>query len=88
MKLISSRYIYCFVLNYFLLCGDYCYAFPVGDDEGAGATVLEKGTTNGMVTDSNGCFTLTVPDDAVLIISYMGYKTLEIPSKGHLHRRG
>lgn len=107
MKLISSRYIYCFVLNYFLLCGDYCYAFPVDEHERPvaaavqkkitgrvadeaglplpGATVLEKGTTNGVVTDLNGCFTLTVPEDAVLKISFMGYKTLEIPSKGHLH---
>ncbi|MCD7932165.1 MAG: SusC/RagA family TonB-linked outer membrane protein [Tannerellaceae bacterium] len=40
-----------------------------------GASVVEKGTTNGIITDFNGEFTLSVSDGAVLEISYLGYKT-------------
>jgi TonB-linked SusC/RagA family outer membrane protein len=43
-----------------------------------GATVLEKGTTNGTVTDIDGNFTLNVQPGATLVISYVGYKTQEI----------
>ncbi|MBB3895240.1 SusC/RagA family TonB-linked outer membrane protein [Bacteroides pyogenes] len=43
-----------------------------------GASVIEKGTTNGTITDFNGKFTLNVKAGAVLQISYVGYKTLEI----------
>lgn len=38
-----------------------------------GATVLEKGTTNGTVTDFDGNFTLSVANNAQLEISYVGY---------------
>ena len=48
-----------------------------------GATVLEKGTSNGAVTDLEGKFALTVADDAVLRFSFMGYKTQEVSVKGH-----
>ncbi|VFB14445.1 Outer membrane receptor proteins, mostly Fe transport [Bacteroides heparinolyticus] len=45
-----------------------------------GANVLEKGTTNGVITDLNGHYTLKVKDpNAVLSISYIGYKAQEIP---------
>jgi TonB-linked SusC/RagA family outer membrane protein len=43
-----------------------------------GANVVEKGTTNGTSTDSDGKFALTVGDNAVLQISYIGYVTQEI----------
>ncbi|MDR1814853.1 MAG: TonB-dependent receptor, partial [Tannerella sp.] len=43
-----------------------------------GANVVEKGTTNGTSTDSDGKFVLTVGDNAVLQISYVGYVTQEI----------
>ena len=46
-----------------------------------GASVLEKGTTNGVITDIDGNFTLNVSSpDAVVVISYIGYKTVEIPA--------
>lgn len=38
-----------------------------------GASVIEKGTNNGVITDVDGNFTLTVPADATLSIAYMGY---------------
>lgn len=44
-----------------------------------GATILEKGTTNGITTDLEGRFTLTVATNAILQVSYVGYATQEIP---------
>ena len=38
-----------------------------------GANVLEKGSTNGTVTDINGKFSLSVPNKSTLVISYIGY---------------
>lgn len=43
-----------------------------------GATVLEKGTNNGTVSDIDGSFALAVGDAAVLIVSYTGFATQEI----------
>ena len=43
-----------------------------------GANVLEKGTTNGVITDMNGNFTLTVRPGSILVVSYIGYQSQEI----------
>jgi hypothetical protein len=43
-----------------------------------GANVIEKGTTNGVVTDADGRFSLTLSKEAVLQVSYVGYITQEI----------
>jgi TonB-linked SusC/RagA family outer membrane protein len=43
-----------------------------------GVSVLVKGTTRGANTDNNGMYTLTVPDDAVLSLTYIGYETKEV----------
>jgi TonB-linked SusC/RagA family outer membrane protein len=43
-----------------------------------GANVVEKGTANGISTDADGQFELTVGDNATLIISFIGYVTQEI----------
>ena len=52
----------------------------VSDAQGPviGASVVEKGTTNGVVTDFDGNFTLNVKPGATLVISYIGYTTQEI----------
>ncbi|MCF2658880.1 MAG: TonB-dependent receptor [bacterium] len=49
-----------------------------------GANVVEKGTTNGTITDLDGNYTLTVNNlkNAVLQVSYIGYNTVETPVKG------
>ena len=47
-----------------------------------GASVLEKGTTNGCITNIDGAFTLTVSPKAVIVISYVGFTTQEIPVNG------
>ncbi|MDR1813267.1 MAG: TonB-dependent receptor [Tannerella sp.] len=44
-----------------------------------GASIREKGTENGNISDANGNFTLNLPPNAVLQISYIGYVTQEIP---------
>ena len=52
----------------------------VVDSEGPiiGATVMEKGTSNGAVTDLDGNFTINAKPGATLVISYIGYKTKEV----------
>ena len=44
-----------------------------------GASILIKGTSRGSTTDSNGDFTLSTPANATLVVSFIGYKTMEIP---------
>jgi len=45
----------------------------------AGVNIVEKGTTNGIITDANGEFTLKVNPGSVLIVSYIGYEKQEVP---------
>ncbi|WP_435371609.1 SusC/RagA family TonB-linked outer membrane protein, partial [Parabacteroides goldsteinii] len=47
-----------------------------------GATVLEKASGNGTITDVDGNFSLAVPSDAVLSVSYIGYKPQDIVVNG------
>lgn len=47
-----------------------------------GATVVEKGTTNGTVTDFDGNFVLEATEGASLEISYIGYKTQQLTASG------
>ncbi len=58
----------------------------VTDSQGPliGATVMEKGTTNGTVTDFGGNFTLNVKPGATLVISYVGYETQEVKESSHV----
>ncbi len=52
----------------------------ISDSQGPliGATIMEKGTNNGTVTDMNGQFSLNVKPGATLVVSYVGYETQEI----------
>ena len=43
----------------------------------AGANVVEKGTTNGTITDMDGNFSLEVSPNSILVVSYIGYKDQE-----------
>ncbi len=45
-----------------------------------GATVMEKGTSNGTVTDFDGNFKLKVAAGKTLVFSYIGYQTVELPA--------
>ena len=57
----------------------------VTDDKGEpiiGASILVKGTTNGTISDLDGKYSLAdVPESSTVSISYIGYKTLDVPAK-------
>ena len=46
-----------------------------------GATIMEKGTSNGTITDFDGNFTIKVNEGTTLVISYIGYDSQELPAK-------
>ena len=50
-----------------------------------GARVVEKGTTNGGITDLDGKFTLTITQGATLKISFVGYQTQEVKAVSYTH---
>jgi TonB-linked SusC/RagA family outer membrane protein len=53
----------------------------VSDDDGEaliGVNIVEKGTTNGTVTDLDGNYSIRVADGATLVFSYVGFETIEL----------
>lgn len=46
-----------------------------------GANILVKGTTNGTITDLDGNFQLTTDTDVILVVSFIGYQTQELPAQ-------
>ncbi|MDT0641710.1 TonB-dependent receptor [Zunongwangia sp. F363] len=77
----------------FILSGNSLYAqnteitgTVIAEDSGGplpGVTVLEKGTSNGTVTNFDGEYSIEVSgENAVLVFSYVGFKTLEVPVNG------
>jgi hypothetical protein len=68
--------------NFYRSAPDKTVAGKISDDKGvplSNVSVLLKGTKKGTTTNLNGEFSISVPDDnAVLVISYVGYKTQEI----------
>ena len=57
----------------------------VADEQGEpiiGASVLEKGTTNGTITDLDGKYSLEVEPNSILVVSYIGYVSQQIPASG------
>lgn len=48
----------------------------------AGVTVLEKGTTNGTLTDANGNFSIIVDNKSILVFSFIGFESQEVPVSG------
>lgn len=49
-----------------------------------GASVVEKGTSNGVITDFDGNFNLEVSDGAIIQVSYMGFATQELPAAANM----
>ena len=84
MKLRITFLMLCFSL--LSLSAQQTVSGSVSDSEGVplpGASVLEKGTTNGTQSDFDGNFTLDVSGpNAVLVISYIGFAAQEIPVDG------
>ncbi len=50
-----------------------------------GATIMEKGTSNGTSADIDGNFTINVPENATLVVSYVGYDPMDIAVNGQTH---
>ncbi|MDE6392409.1 MAG: TonB-dependent receptor [Muribaculaceae bacterium] len=50
-----------------------------------GATIMEKGTSNGTSADIDGNFTINVPANATLVVSYVGYDPMDVPVNGKTH---
>ncbi|WP_282160580.1 SusC/RagA family TonB-linked outer membrane protein [Ulvibacterium marinum] len=83
------------VLGKFLLTGIFLICFglqqlyaqqtitgTVTDENGVGipgANIVVQGTTNGVVTDFDGNFSIEASSDAVLVLSYLGYATQNVP---------
>lgn len=56
----------------------------VNGDPVIGASILEKGTANGTITDFDGNFSISVKPGVTLQISYIGYQTEEVKAKDNL----
>ena len=83
----KKQYIFYSLIFYMFLWQDALAQETVGgviiDSESGetliGAAVLEKGTSNGTITDIDGKFKLRVSEEnAMLVVSYVGYQTLEV----------
>lgn len=73
------------VLEYDGTLADVDISGKVTDENGEGlpgASVIEKGTTNGTTTDLNGLYKLNLPENATIVVSFVGYRTMEIPLAG------
>nr|MCR5827515.1 SusC/RagA family TonB-linked outer membrane protein [Bacteroidales bacterium] len=79
-KLLSVAFVLC-AFTWSALAQNVIVKGVVKDTDGQtviGASVLQKGTLNGVTTDADGAFQLTVPSNATLQISFIGYKTVEV----------
>lgn len=83
-SLLKGVFLFCALLT-FGMTQAQTVSGTVSDANGPlpGANVLVKGTTNGTQTDFDGNYTLSnVPSNAVLVFSYIGFKTLEVAVAG------
>lgn len=75
-----------YIVLFLVLCLDTSYAQSqvkgnVADERGTpliGANIVEKGTYNGVTTDFDGNFEISVSENAILVVSYIGHTTQEI----------
>ena len=95
MQNLNLKNIYCGTKQYFFLIlfcfvGQLIFAQNqvkgvVYDQTGAtlpGVNILEKGTSNGVVTDFDGNYVITVQENATLVFSYVGFNTQEVKVSG------
>lgn len=77
-----------YILFLFLTTVSYAQVTVTGKviaDDGTelpGATIVEKGTSNGVVSDYNGNYEISVANDATIVIDFTGFGTQEIPVGG------
>ena len=87
--MIKRKVLFKFLMVTVLVCAVNFAAFAqsaisgvVKDEEGLplpGVTVVEMGSSNGTITDIEGKFTISVDEHAVLVFSFIGFKTVEVP---------
>ncbi len=80
-----KRVFYLLVMTFLFATGSFAQnitikgvVVDVSNEPVIGANVVEKGTTNGIVSDMDGNFTLSVAGNSVIVISYIGYKSQEL----------
>lgn len=88
----KSRYLFMLLALLFVSMTTYAqkqaYSGVVVDTKNEpviGASVVQKGTSNGVITDFDGNFNVSVEPGATLVISYVGYKTQEVTAKNNMH---
>lgn len=85
-KLAMAFVMLCFSLGVYAQSGDKIRVTgTITDDTGEvliGASVAEKGTTNATITSIDGGYSISVPADATLVVSYIGYTPKEILVNG------
>lgn len=77
-KVMKLFLILCLILPFGISAQDLMLKGHVIDQNGEaviGASVIQKGTNNGVATDINGDFQLKVPANATIVVSYIGYAT-------------
>ena len=75
----------CSLLSVAMMASVTVRGVVISTDDGLpviGASVLEKGTSNGTITDFDGMYELTVQDNATLVVSYVGLATQELKVTG------
>lgn len=75
-----------FLLNVSSLFAQKEISGVVKDNTGAalpGVNIVEKGTRNGVSTDINGTYKISVEEGATLVFSFVGYANVEKPAKGN-----
>lgn len=80
-----SLFLFALLMPLAMLAQDVKVKGVVKDETGEtviGATVMQKGTSNGAITDLDGVFSLTVPANATLVVSYVGFAKQEISVNG------
>ena len=73
-----------FIFTAAVMGQDVTITGTVSDSEGPlpGVNIIQKGTSNGVTTDFDGNYSISVPSDAILVFSYIGYTTQEIALTG------
>ena len=84
MRKIITLFLMCFALIVSVYAQQTVTGKVTGEDGLGipGVSVIQKGTNNGTITNSDGNFSLNVPEDAVLSFSFIGMTTIEEPING------
>lgn len=83
----KNYYLFLLLLNMSFIFAQKSITGTVKDNTGSslpGVNIIEKGTTNGVATDLDGKYKITVKEGATLVFSYIGYTTIEKPTTSNI----